>query len=693
MDEEGPQSGGSGDFHSADQHPSQDGAWAVGAAKDDADAEDVNVDVTREAVPKTAEAGPVPPEEPRPELNDTSTGHARRDDPLNAVLPPIAPDGTGTSDDPINTTPPPVNVSHQQLVDMLNARYRGSVHGSIISDETPLTLYDTGHTVGQEAAKLAFVEAVRHVTAVAHGTTAVSNTPPSAAALLARIVGISDTRAQEILLMRAPGPINIDLLTHNEPGVEPAVAAEYQRILAQPTEARDGWALLLYVLESVAAGDAAARGGTVCDVGPSGAGPAVQDGHASERAALVLATLAFRDSKWSAWATALVMGAPLEAQQSPTPVGYLAHSFRVARAFASDAAFERVTTLRTKINALVDTEYNKTQLYQIQACAALNTVMCCHAELVLACQRAPLCAKSSSTALPDTSRDDILGSALYAHAARLRLAGYSIKPILDLMSQVQVVRARLASMYVELPPSAPDALLYGLHVLGAMRIAAADKGSASLTGLFVAAACAHFADRPRDGFVTCGISRADNISAGNFERRAASKDRAAIEYEVHESSAAVSAATQALVERGVPARDAKERAKRVQALHEAVMMLYERSIEAAAVYAAADRTGPHAQYMESLRARDTGFRPILQRRMDEGPRVYDTNTLVQFRDSFGQRNIGTIASHDRANGELIYHLHVQDATGTRLEEVPARDVSPVTRQQTAPWQAYAAMSV
>lgn len=673
-----------------DQQPPRADDWTVGNPDNDGDAGGENVSPGRmaelaDAAAAASEQAPVSvpaaPQEPEAEVKAELSGAS---DPLRDVILPVRATAADR-DSGADTAAPPRHVRHQQLVDMLTARYRDDRHASATAAQ--LELYDAEDAKARQAARLAFAEAVRHVTAVAHGTTAVSNTPPPAAALLARTANISDARAQEVLLMRAPGPINIDLLTNNEPGVAAAVSSEYQRIMSQPAEARDGWALLLYVLESVAANDATARGGMVCDVGPVGAGEAVQDGHASERASLVLVTLAFRDSKWKAWATALVAGTPLDAWQSPTPVGYLAHSFRVARAFASDAAFERVRALRAQITDLLKRPYNKDHLYHIQACAALNTVMCCHAELVLACQRAPLCTASASTALPDVSRDDTLGSALYAHAARLRLAGYSIKPILDLMSHVQVVRAKLAAMYVELPPSAPDALLYGLHVLGAMRLELAGKRSTSLADLFVAEACAHYANRPRDGFVTCGIHVTDGFRAGEYERDAVSKDRATIEREVEESSAAVSAATQSLVERGVPARDDVEREGRVRTLQDAILLLYERSIQMAAVYATADRNGVYAQYMESLRARDTSYRPVLRRQIDRAPQIYDTHTQLEFRDSLNRRHIGTVHSHFYINQELHYRIHVPDRVEPVVVPASAVDVP------KSPFQTFAATTM
>ena len=562
-----------------------------------------------------------------------------------------------------------------QLIDILASRFQNDFRApSGRNDE--LRIYAEGDEQSLASGQASYREAARHIAAIGLGTTAVSSAPVDAVALLSSVVGTDSVSAQNVLMSRSAGPINIDLLKDTPPGDRDAIRTEYERIQSEPAAQRDGWALLLYIMECTALTNAKTRGGMVCDEGPVGAGPGAQDGYASERAALVLATLAFRDSSCKDSAIAMVTGEAL-VDDVPSPLAYLEYSHVVARAFLSDACFERVKEVLASIDEL-HRQIERSQpdasddLPHIRLSALINMLLSCKAELSLACQRAPLC-KASRSPLPLSGTPDGMVAQLYTEAARLRLAGYSIKPILDAISTAETTRSALAVQFAELPPTAPKELPYGIHVLGSVlnRQDFSKTDNHRLVHSFITSAVIHHAEQPRDDLVVTGMHYKSQLVLAVIERDARSETAESIQTKMQQHVSAMLAAVQTLVDPGLAMRDDTKFDTRAAALHQTVKQLDYHSLVACAFYALTG--GPHtpyAVYMNTLRSRDTSYLPMLRQASLAAP-VFQVGEVVRYRsqdnpnDTFGGTIVGI--EHDNQN-RLVYNVQnpFQQGVTTRV---------------------------
>lgn len=572
---------------------------------------------------------------------------------------------------------PPV-VLKGQLIDILASRFQHDFHAPDgRSDE--LRLFSEDDEQSLASGQAAYREAARHIAAVGLGTTAVSNAPVDAVALLSSVVGVDSVSAQNVLMSRSAGPINVDLLKDTPPGDRDAIRREYERIQALPATQRDGWALLLYTMECTALTNAKSQGGMVCDEGPVGAGPGKQDGYASERAALVLPTLAFRDSSSRDWAIAMVTGAPL-VDDVPSPLAYLEYSHAVARAFLSDACFERVNEVLVAVDELSQRIEQPTQmgspsdLPHVCLSALMNMLLSCKAELSLSCQRAPLC-KASRSPLPLSGTPNGMVTQLYAEAARLRLAGYSIKPILDAISTAETTRSVLAVKFAELPPTAPKELPYGIHVLGSVlnRQRFNKDGNHRLVHSFMSSAAMHHAEQPRDDLVVTGLHYKSQLALAAIERDARSETAESVRVKMQQHVSAMLAATQALVDPGLAMRDDTRFIDRSEALYKTVKHLDYHSLVACAFYAiTGGPSTPYATYMNTLRSRDTSYLPMLRQASLAAP-VFQVGEVVRYRtqdnpnDTFGGTIVGT--EQDNQN-RLVYRVQNPFQRGTTTQVYP-----------------------
>ena len=313
-----------------------------------------------------------------------------------------------------------------------------------------------------------------------------------------------------VLTSRGPGSdTSVQWLQRTPPNRPSELADEVKRMIDLRDDSNDGTALIIYAQESLAeladrkvAFDEDRGDARAADPRCSASAiilPYVDDGCASDRAALLLAALSFRDRTLAQCAADIIANVRFRAAPAE-PLAALKHTHSLGTTALSDAAFDRVGILRKAARAALDRIVRRGGGNGAQcipqgeggpwhALALARMIVSSTVELQLACMRSRDCDKDGVIEDRDTvpkgeggtdersaaalqRLDQRFGTSLAPTWRSLHGAGYNTSVLDAAASDASNIMSATAQAFIPLPPVTTKELRIGLHAHGALQVAA-----------------------------------------------------------------------------------------------------------------------------------------------------------------------------------------------------------------------------